>query len=285
MEMQIQEIPLTKIRLGFNHRDTDRLENLSTLMSSIKTVGKLIHPITVEKDAAGAYKIVSGYRRFHAIKNLGWKTIPSSIVEFDNNIDRIVFNHDENAQSAAPTVYELGTCYSALQDNGLNIDEIATKCSVQKGQVRSCLSVFNQIPIEHRDNVVLTKNKQAPAHKISSTTAQQIMSIRKRSKAGITKDKVAETMEFVRHNRIAGRQLKSFLINVNQGLPLSQSLKKIGDQKQVNMTFMADGKKVAALERKFKQSYITTVLNFLGQHPEFGVFKVKQDRKWIGEKA
>ena len=57
-------------------------EALSELADSIRTLG-LIQPITVRKDVAGKYMIISGERRWRASQAAGLEKVPAYIREVD----------------------------------------------------------------------------------------------------------------------------------------------------------------------------------------------------------
>ena len=65
--------PVYPMRLGI----TD--QSIESLVESIKAIG-LIHPLWVIRQGKG-YEIVTGFRRFNAIKSLGWDFVPVHIME------------------------------------------------------------------------------------------------------------------------------------------------------------------------------------------------------------
>ena len=83
-QIKIVYIPLSKIsssRLALR----ESLGSLDGLKQSITKRG-LLHPIYVKKTKDDTYKVKIGERRYHACKELGWKTIPTII---DSEISRL----------------------------------------------------------------------------------------------------------------------------------------------------------------------------------------------------
>ena len=66
----------------YNRQDTPEI--VSQLATTIEAIG-LIHPLTVRKINDECYEIISGERRYKAIKTLGWKKIPCTV--YDNLSD------------------------------------------------------------------------------------------------------------------------------------------------------------------------------------------------------
>lgn len=78
--MTFQEIPLSQISIHKSHVRTRKVaDDLVPLLESIRKHG-LLQPIIVVKENGG-YGIISGQRRFLAVTQLGWKTIPATILE------------------------------------------------------------------------------------------------------------------------------------------------------------------------------------------------------------
>lgn len=75
-------------------RDRIRLDEgeLDALAKSIETIG-LIQPIVISEN----YELLSGYRRLHACKMLGWETIEVKIVTIgDDVVKRLDWEYHEN---------------------------------------------------------------------------------------------------------------------------------------------------------------------------------------------
>jgi ParB family chromosome partitioning protein len=72
----IQNVPISEIVVGQRKR---HLGDVSELAKSIAEIG-LLNPITITADK----RLVAGYHRLLACKQLGWTTIPAKIVQLDH---------------------------------------------------------------------------------------------------------------------------------------------------------------------------------------------------------
>lgn len=87
-----------KPRKGFNLREEIDLEGkeIEDLGASIKADGLLV-PLIVEETEAGQYEIVSGHRRYAAIRKVGLRgTVPVRVVQLAAREDAILMNIAEN---------------------------------------------------------------------------------------------------------------------------------------------------------------------------------------------
>jgi ParB family chromosome partitioning protein len=85
MKVAIEDIRI-KERLRTDEGD------LETLAQSIETMG-LIQPIVISEE----YELLSGYRRLHACKMLGWETIEVKLVTVgDDELKRLDWEYHEN---------------------------------------------------------------------------------------------------------------------------------------------------------------------------------------------
>lgn len=104
-------------------------EELVTLAANISQVG-LINPIAVvEPDRDGLYVIVDGERRWRAHKLLGWKEIKAdiqSISILDDNDQKLLLQAvSANVHRSDMTIVEEAKAIQKMQENGMNLDEIA----------------------------------------------------------------------------------------------------------------------------------------------------------------
>jgi len=77
--MTTSEIPISKINWESRIRgDATSSKGLKDLSDSINKIG-LLNPITVNKD----YKLIAGYRRLTACRQLGWSKILANIINVD----------------------------------------------------------------------------------------------------------------------------------------------------------------------------------------------------------
>lgn len=57
---------------------------IAAMVQSISQVGQVIEPIVVRPKCKGAYEVVVGQTRLHAVRHLGWKTIPAVVMELSD---------------------------------------------------------------------------------------------------------------------------------------------------------------------------------------------------------
>jgi len=74
------KMPIEKIEVDEKSRIRGELGELKSLQESIAKVG-LLNPILVDEER----KLIAGYRRLLACKNLGWREIEVRVAEFARN--------------------------------------------------------------------------------------------------------------------------------------------------------------------------------------------------------
>lgn len=143
--MDIQNVSLSKIKLGNNSRLDVTEEEISGLMRSIKEEG-LLQPIGIAKTRGRNYQIVYGNRRFMAYSKLGLKTIPAVIVKDSKQSDIDIKNLVENIQRKNISLKEVGRYINHLESTGLKASEIAVRLGVSPGYIYSAKQSFDKIP-------------------------------------------------------------------------------------------------------------------------------------------
>jgi ParB family chromosome partitioning protein len=88
-EFLVKEVEIDKIKLG--KRQRKYIGDITPLKKSLKEIG-LINPIIVSEDL----RLIAGYRRLLAAKELGWKTIPARIIplKYENLFEDIEFHEN-----------------------------------------------------------------------------------------------------------------------------------------------------------------------------------------------
>jgi ParB family transcriptional regulator, chromosome partitioning protein len=88
-EFSVKEVEIDKIKIG--KRQRKYIGDITPLKKSLKEIG-LINPIIVSEDL----RLIAGYRRFLAAKELGWKTIPARIIplKYENLFEDIEFHEN-----------------------------------------------------------------------------------------------------------------------------------------------------------------------------------------------
>ena len=102
IQLKIDEINVKK-RLRKN------LGELAPLMNSMKVYG-LLNPILVNQNK----ELIAGERRLESAKRLGWKTIPSIILDKTNELEKIELEIEENLHRRNLNRDELAEGYARI---------------------------------------------------------------------------------------------------------------------------------------------------------------------------
>ena len=114
-------IEVTKIIQGKNIRIECDAE-ISELADSIEKQG-LINPILVRKLPNGQYEVITGHRRFEAVKRLGLPYIECNVVEDDLSEKEIILTQiAENVQRKNMSAFELVETFEDLK-NRLHVNQ------------------------------------------------------------------------------------------------------------------------------------------------------------------
>lgn len=106
-------IEMSKIRSGVNIRnekDNDILE----LAQSIETLG-LINPISVKPVENGFYEVVTGHRRYEAVKRLGLPHIECLVIDNTSERDLMIIQVAENIQRKDMSALELVEVFDEMK--------------------------------------------------------------------------------------------------------------------------------------------------------------------------
>ncbi|WP_428771412.1 ParB N-terminal domain-containing protein [Treponema sp. HNW] len=102
MLVRIEDI---KIKKRIRKDKTD----IEPLADSMRVYG-LLNPIVLDSD----YTLIAGFRRLQAAKELGWITVPATIADVKDKIERMEIELEENIQRADFTQEDLLAGYEAL---------------------------------------------------------------------------------------------------------------------------------------------------------------------------
>jgi len=100
-------------------------EEIRELAASMKALG-LLHPIIVVRlsDSSG-FRLIAGYRRLQAAKQLGWRTIPACVIKA-NESDQIMLSLAENLDRRDVDPLRVAEALHSLRvRSGVNLDELA----------------------------------------------------------------------------------------------------------------------------------------------------------------
>lgn len=169
---------------GIDQLDNSRTvygeKDLADLMANIKEYG-LLQPIGVAPTGHGRYEVVFGNRRFTAIKKLGWKTVPTVILDKMDTNDIEAVNLVENLQRENVSLAEEGRIYVRWQNEGLTPEEIAARLSIKVYRVYDSIRCFKALPEEVHAQVCMSGRSGArgPRKKgmIAPAAAREITSL------------------------------------------------------------------------------------------------------------
>ncbi len=155
-----KKIPIEYLRPFENHPykviDNEEMQNL---IDSIDERG-ILTPLTVRKISGTEYEIISGHRRFHAAKKLGFEMIPAFIYELTYE-EAVIAMVDANLQREHVLPSEKAKAYKmkmdAIKSQGkrtdLTSDQVGPKLAVEEiskndsaSQVKRYLRLTNLIP-------------------------------------------------------------------------------------------------------------------------------------------
>ena len=139
----IAEVEISSIAPNpFQPRNDFDPTNLEELKQSISSSG-LITPITVRRYNNG-YQLIAGERRFRAVQSLGYKTVPSYILEVDDNARMLELALVENVQRENLNPVEEALGYQRLIDEcKLTQEEVAHKVGKERATVANFLRLLN----------------------------------------------------------------------------------------------------------------------------------------------
>ena len=148
--MEVTELPLSAIRVSeFNTRkDLDAgTEDAGTqdLADSIRENG-LLNPITVRRNADGAFDVIAGQRRLLACRELGWRTISAIVRDDMDDEDARVASLVENVHRAEMNPLDKAQAYQAILDHYGNVDDVSQRAGVTVQTVRKYLQLLKLVP-------------------------------------------------------------------------------------------------------------------------------------------
>ena len=142
------EIPIKDIVANpFQPRTVFDGDSIEELSQSIKELG-LIQPITVTKTAENKYQIVSGERRFRAIKALGKASIIAYVMGKKNDQEKIEMALVENIQRKDLDPIEIALTYQRLIDEiKLTQETLSKRVGKKRATVTNYLRLLKLPPI------------------------------------------------------------------------------------------------------------------------------------------
>ena len=148
----VNKVKINKIKPNPDQprRDFDE-KSLEELSLSIKSKG-VITPITLRKSGKH-YEIVAGERRWRAAKKANLKSIPSYIININNNSEMMQLALIENIQREDLNAIEEAEGYAILNSkHGLSHDEIANTIGKKRTTISNALRLL-KLPPEIRKSI------------------------------------------------------------------------------------------------------------------------------------
>ncbi len=143
---RLEEIAVGDIIPNHNQPRTNFDEEaLAELADSIRTLG-LIQPITVKKDVAGKYMIISGERRWRASQAAGLEKVPAYIREVDE-VELHEMALVENIQRQDLNAMEIAISLGRLIDEcGVTQENVAQRVGKKRSTVANYLRLLQMSP-------------------------------------------------------------------------------------------------------------------------------------------
>jgi len=121
--------------------------NIDTLTMNIKQYG-LLNPLTVcpSLTEPERYEILAGQRRFAALTQLGWTSVPCRIVKCDNSEQAELVSLAENMQRLPMTIKDkCQTIFKLYKLHNENIDEVASFTNLALPTVKRYLNLSQNL--------------------------------------------------------------------------------------------------------------------------------------------
>lgn len=143
----IVELSINQIDVNpFQPRTNFENEKISELANSIQELG-IIQPITVRKTGFKSFQIISGERRFRAVKSLNIGSIPA-FIRIANDQQSLEMALVENIQRQNLDPIEIALCYQRLIDDiKLTQEQMSTRVGKKRSTISNYLRLLKLDPI------------------------------------------------------------------------------------------------------------------------------------------
>jgi len=154
--MPVEEIPIEKLFIGSTNVRKN-VGDITELMDSIESKG-LLHPLVVRK-VDDKYEVVCGSRRFHAIKALGWKTVPCDVRELSDS-EAMVLSLVENLQRGDLNLEEKVTAYLKIMslENLKTHEELSEYTTIPRQTISQDLQAYEALKILKPHGITVGKS-------------------------------------------------------------------------------------------------------------------------------
>jgi ParB family chromosome partitioning protein len=170
IQAQIREIPIGRIlpnpaqpRLSYEE------DSLAELADSIREHG-ILQPILV-RPAGAQYELIAGERRWRAARLAGLETVPSVVLDFDEET-ALEVSIIENLQREDVSPLEEAAMYRKMLALGYSVRQLAGKIGKDKGYVENRLRLADAPP-EVRELVATRRDTISHAYELMKVTDEK----------------------------------------------------------------------------------------------------------------
>lgn len=241
----VKDIPVNKIKVIENIRIEDG--NDVSLMESINQHG-LQSPIKVYQSASvDEYILIFGSRRLRACKKLGWVNIKAIVTNESSELDLLILNAIENIQRIDNSPVELGRICQRLSEMGLNRKEISVRLSIPRTRVDSVIAVYNNIPEEYRNKIMLKVG--GIGTKISLSTANAIL--QEKQAGNIPSGVVDKLFEVSYKTGLTSVDIRKIIDIIKEGNSVEKAVAVYSQYRAVTMKMIINKKDIEYVENKY----------------------------------
>lgn len=255
--MNIIQIPLKNITVVDNIRVNPTDKDIPSLMESIRQHG-LKQAIGVQSIEDGKYRLTFGYRRYLAFRKLGWESIPA-VVDSDKTEEEIlIINAVENVQRKDISPCELGRVVELLiRKEKLNCREIGIRMNLPEDRIKTALSLFKRIPVEHHGSIEYMTGAKMKNTAIPATVAIKVAQVGLRY--NLSKEKIGKLLQHARKEDYTARQLEIISLLMQDGLNVNNAAKRMNNYKIYAVNFVVKKREADSLVKQ----YGTNIINVM----------------------
>ena len=148
--MEVTELPLSAIRVSElnTRKDLDagtEDADIQDLADSIRENG-LLNPVTVRRNADGAFDVIAGQRRLLACRELGWRTISAIVRDDMDDEGARVASLVENIHRAEMNPIDKAQAYEAILKHYGSDTDVSRRAGVTVQTVRKYLQLLKLEP-------------------------------------------------------------------------------------------------------------------------------------------
>ena len=153
----VRDIEIDKIEFPTRWRRYIDREKVEVLKKDIAAHG-LINPIMVQEMKGGAYRLIAGYRRYTACRELGMKTIPATVVTEakEDEVLSLVLRENEIRENFSPV--DVARLVWDLKDMGKTVEERAALTAKDPQEVQDYIAIHENLCEEAKDLVARARD-------------------------------------------------------------------------------------------------------------------------------